>query len=158
MTPTHAAALDVAQESFAMLRTAIEGLPDEAADWAPAPNTNSLAVLTNHCVTASRFFFALGSGTKGSIKDYFAGERATAFKATDGNVAGLLKLIDAFQPELQAILAKGDAANLDARISWPDVPAQPERTGVDWLFRATAHLREHVGQAQLNRDLWLARS
>ena len=32
------------------------------------------------------------------------------------------------------------------------------RTGVDMLIGGRAHLREHVGQAQLMRDLWLSAS
>ncbi len=159
MTPTHDAALQVARESFAMLRAALEGLPDEAADWAPAPNTNSLAVLTAHCVTSSRFFFGCGAGAKTSIMGYFSHERRDAFASKGPTISGLLGDIDTFLPELEQILAKGEAADLSARISWPDeAPKEPERTGMDFLFRITAHLREHVGQAQLMRDLWLARS
>ena len=159
MTPTHAAALQVARESFAMLRTALDGLPDEAADWVPAPHTNSLAVLTAHCVTAARFFYGCGSGAKTSIASYFSNERRGAFASKDRSISGLLAAIDEFLPELEEILAKGDSASLEAPISWPeDAPKEPERTGLDLLFRATGHLREHVGQAQLMRDLWLARS
>jgi len=141
-----------------MLRTAIQGLPDEAADWVPAPDANSLTVLTIHCVTSARFFFSEGSGSRGSFAVYRAGERSAAFASKGASVGDLIALIDKLQPELEAILAKGDAASLEARISWPsESPSEPERLGVDWLFRATAHLREHVGQAQLTRDLWLAR-
>ncbi|MEO9256492.1 MAG: DinB family protein [Tepidiformaceae bacterium] len=157
MTPTHAAALQVARESFAMLRTAVDGLPDAAADWIPAPGTNSVAVLTAHCVTGARFFYAVSSGTKGSLTGYRAGERSASFASRTAKIPDLLVLIDSFQPELEAILAKGDAASLEARTSWPtEDPGEPERSGLDWLFRATGHLREHVGQAQLNRDLWNA--
>jgi uncharacterized damage-inducible protein DinB len=158
MTPTHAAALKVAQESFATLRTAIAELPDGAANWVPAPNTNSVAVLTTHCVTAARFFYSEGSGTRGSIAAYRAGERSAAFATQNATIADLIALIDAFQPELEAILSEGDPASLEAGISWPEEdPGEPERSGVDWLFRATAHVREHIGQVQLTRDLWNAR-
>ena len=47
------------------------------------------------------------------------------------------------------------AVTVDGAGEQTDVPT---RTGLECLFHALAHLREHVGQAQLMRDLWLARA
>ncbi|HOM55868.1 MAG TPA: hypothetical protein PKW46_10015, partial [Thermotogota bacterium] len=40
--------------------------PDEALSWAPAPNTNSMAVLVRHSLSALPFFFACSAGRVGS--------------------------------------------------------------------------------------------
>jgi hypothetical protein len=159
MTPTHQVTNDVARQSFAMLKEAIAGLPDEAFDWTPAPNTNSLTVLTRHSMGSARFFFGVASGIPGSIAEYRKGDRAEAFRAQDGNAATLTQAIDDFLPEMDRILAAGTEAHLAERIGWPEeAPDVPTRSGAEVLVAGIGHLREHVGQAQLMRDLWLARN
>ena len=64
-----------------MLRDAIDGLPDEAADWRPVPRTNSAAVLVIHSITSTRFWLRNGSSAPGSIARYRAEERARSFEA-----------------------------------------------------------------------------
>jgi hypothetical protein len=158
MTPTHQVTNDVARQSFAMLKEAIAGLPDEAFDWTPAPNTNSLTVLTRHSIAASRFFLGVASGRPGSVAEYRKGDRADAFRAQGGNASALTRAIDDFLPEMASILAAGSDAHLMEMIGWPDeAPDIPTRSGAEVLVAGIGHLREHVGQAQLMRDLWLAR-
>ena len=158
MTPTHQATLDVTRQSFAMLKDAIAGLPDEAFDWTPAPNTNSLTVLVRHCVAASRFFGGVASGIPGSIAEYRKGDRAEAFRAQGGSALTLAAAIDGATDEAERILTAGTDAHLAEMIGWPEeAPDIPVRTGAEILVNGVGHLREHVGQAQLMRDLWLAR-
>lgn len=159
MTPTHQATLDVTRQSFAMMKEAIAGLPDEALAWTPAPNTNSLTVLVRHAVAASRFFAGVASGIPGSIAEYRKGDRAEAFRAEGGTAATLTTAIDGAVEEAQRIFARGTDAHLAAMIGWPaEAPDVPVRTGAEILINGVGHLREHVGQAQLMRDLWLARN
>ena len=141
-----------------MLREAIEGLPPEALTWVPFEGTNSLAVLVRHGISATRFFLNAGSGSVGSISDYRAGERAEAFKASSATVEGLVAEMAAFEAEAENILAAGTDAHLVAAVAWPDAkPPIPSRTGAGALVHAVGHLREHVGQAQILRELWLRR-
>jgi hypothetical protein len=142
-----------------MLRDALDGLPDEAADWTPAPNTNSLTVLTIHSLTSLKFWLGNGSGRQMTFERYRAEDRAPSFASTAQPVAALIERIDAALPEIEAILAAGDEASLSAKLPPAPADAAPDlpETGVGCLFQAVAHLREHVGQAQLMRDLWLAR-
>lgn len=158
MTPLHQTTNDVARQSFDMLKEAIAGLPDEAFDWTPAPNTNSLTVLTRHSIAACRFFFGVASGVPGSIAEYRKGDRADAFRAEGGTASSLTKAIDDFLPAMARIVGRGTDAHLADLIGWPDeAPDVPMRTGAEILVSGVGHLREHVGQAQLMRDLWLAR-
>lgn len=141
-----------------MFRDALQGLPDDALLWKPAASANSLAVLAVHTVTATRFFLKCGCGQVGSIAEYRRTERAEAFQTSSATVAGLLAAFDALAREAETILAAGDERHLLLTVSWPDAdPPVPSRTGAGSLFAAVGHLREHVGQAQLTRDLWLAR-
>ncbi len=154
MTPTHAAALQVASESFAMLTAALDGVPDEAAGWMPAPATNPLAVLVTHSVTSARFWLGAGAGKTGSMRSYQQNERSASFSVHGDRIADLVALVRRFQPELEAILSEGTATSLEATVSF-DTDSLA-RSGVECLFHGLAHLREHTGQAQLMRDLWLA--
>ncbi len=158
MTQVHRVTHGVARQSFGMLKEALAGLPDEAFDWTPAPNTNSLTVLTRHCIAAARFFFGVASGIPGSAAEYRRGDRAEAFRAQGGDAAGLTRAIDEFVPEMERILSAGRQEHLTEMIGWPDeAPDMGTRSGAEILVSSVGHLREHVGQAQLMRDLWLAR-
>jgi uncharacterized damage-inducible protein DinB len=159
MTPTHQSAYDVTRQSLGMLKEAIAGLPDEAFDWSPAPNTNSLTVLTRHSLAACRFFFGVASGQPGSIAEYRTGDRADAFRAMGGTSATLTSAIDAGLRDFEVRLASGSEAHLAEMIGWPhEAPDIPTRSGREILINGIGHLREHVGQAHLMRDLWLARN
>ena len=159
MTPTHQTVLAVSRQSLGMLKQAIGGLPDEALDWVPAPNTNSLTVLVRHSMSSARFFYSVASGRPGSFADYRAGDRSEAFAAEGGNALSLTQAIDDFLPELEVILGGGSDQHLTEMIGWPgEAPEMPTRTGMEVLIAGVGHLREHVGQAQLMRDLWLGRN
>ena len=159
MTPTHAALLPILRNSLAMLREALDGLPNEATGWTPAPNTNSLTVLTVHSLTSVRFFLGNGSGHARTIAAYRAEDRTPAFASQGQPSAELIARIGATLPELEALLENASEADLTVKMTWPpeDAATLPA-TGGGCLFHAIAHLREHVGQAQLMRDLWLART
>jgi uncharacterized damage-inducible protein DinB len=157
MTTVHHAAFVVAEESFAMLRDAVAGLPNEALDWKPAPESNSLNVLVLHSISATKFWMAAGAGAQRSIADYRESERAPAFEAKGRSAAELEAAINTAIEDLKDILSKGTEEHLVAEVSWPEDPSMT-KTGARGLFHAIAHLREHVGHAQSVRDLWLARS
>jgi uncharacterized damage-inducible protein DinB len=157
MTPTHAAALQVTRDSVAMIVEALDGLPDEAAEFTPAPNTNSIAVLVAHCVTSTRFWLADGAGGVSSIVRYRAADRAPAFQTHGQSIAALRELAGTLPGDAEIILARGTEANLTEVVAWPEDRGEAPRSGAVCLVHAVGHLREHVGQIQLMRDLWLAR-
>jgi uncharacterized damage-inducible protein DinB len=158
MTPTHAGTLAIVRESIAMFRDAIQGLSDEALLWKPGPQANSIAVLAVHSVTATRFFLKCGCGEVGSIAEYRRGERAAAFGTNEATGSELIATLQALSEDAEFILSAGTERQLTEAVTWPDAePPVPTRTGAGSLVAAVGHLREHVGQAQLTRDLWLAR-
>lgn len=156
MTPTHEAALDSARDSLGVLKEILSGLPDEAMSYVPVPDGNSLAVLTAHALSATKFLYACGSGKASSFLEYRNGERASSFEVKDGTVASLTAAIDAGLADFAQILSLGSEENLGHIVSWPNEEGAPVRTGALCLVHGAAHLREHVGHAELTRDLWLA--
>lgn len=157
MTDAHAAALTIIRESLDQLRAAFAGLPDEAMTWSPGGETNSLAVLVLHSLSATRFLFGCSCGAGESITAYRQGERAAAFATRRATQTQLEDAIDAALPAIEALAARGTEETLRATVSFPEDPSV-SRTGYGFLFHSIAHLREHAGQAQLMRDLWLLRA
>ncbi len=155
MHAAYEATLTVARDSYGMLRAAVEDLPPGALDWKPAASANSLAVLTMHSISATRFWVRVGAGDMVSLAAYRADERGPAFEAGGLGAEELTAEIDRAVEELEEILGRGDASTLETMREWPEDPGM-NKTGMTCLVHALGHLREHVGQAQLTRDLWFA--
>lgn len=157
MHPAHEAALNTARASFAQFDDVFAGLPDEALRWKPVEQGNTIQVLATHCITATRFWMNVGCGIERSLAEYRAGEREASFAAVDRTGSQLRSDMTAYLAELEADLETADGAALSRVYSWADVADSPVANGYEALMRAVAHLREHVGEAQLTRDLWLAK-
>jgi uncharacterized damage-inducible protein DinB len=149
------ATTNVMRDSFQMLSEALQNLPDAAMDWQPAENANSFGVLVLHSVSATRFLVRAGVGEQVSLAEYRAEDRPAAFASKGRSVAELARAITDARTEIEQLVASADADGLSAMRTFPEDPSQ-DKTGVQCLIHAAAHLREHVGQAQLTRDLWLA--
>jgi len=65
------------------LRKAVDGLPDEAVNWAPAgDDTNSIAVLVTHNLNSTRLWMSVGLGAAPPDRD-----RDVEFEAKAANAA-----------------------------------------------------------------------
>ena len=151
MTPAHQAALNIARDSFDMLRESVAQLPDEALSWSPAEGMNPLSVLVVHSLVATRYLVGLGCGDIRDFQAYRANERAAAFETTGKTVQVLLAEIETAFGEIERLCGDGTESDL-VRESTTLVTA----TGLQFLIHAIGHLREHVGHAQALHDLWLA--
>lgn len=138
-----------------MFRQALRGLPDEAMAWVPATGMNPLSVLVAHTCSSLRFFMGCAAGQVTSLQAYRSGPRAASFADTGWDLARALRELDGLEEELAALLAAAPTAALGSTIAWPEDPSL-SMTGAEALFRSVGHLREHVGHAQVMRDLWLA--
>ncbi len=157
MHDTYYAALIRARDALTDLEETLAGVPDAALDWTPVSGTNSLAVLTRHSITATAWLGAQASGIGSDREAYLKNERAASFRARGTTTAALHEELTKFSDELGLLLARGNEATLAAEASWPMADGRNWK-GAEFLIHAIAHLREHVGQAQLLRDLWLANS
>jgi len=157
MEPTFAAAAKFARELFEEFAETVASVPREALDWHPAPGTSSLAQLAAHAATSTRFWMAAAVGQRRDILGYRRGERERAF-ATAGTTPGeLAALLRAAGEEVARLAELGRPEQLGQLIAWADDDGTaPVLTGAEALVRAVSHLREHLGHAQLTRDLWRA--
>jgi uncharacterized damage-inducible protein DinB len=140
-----------------MLSAAIEGLPDAALDWTPTSGMSSLAVLATHSITSTLFWVGAAAGAGPERDQYFGKERPASFQVRGTNAQALNARIAETLPDLERVLNQGTDVSLEEEMPWLE-PGDRHRTGAECLIHAVGHLREHAGQAQLMRDLWLAGS
>jgi|SRR5215472_3774033 len=143
--PLAAAALVLFRVQEEGFREVLAGLPDEALNWRPGPDTNSIAVLVEHAWGSAAAWTARSVGLE------IPRDRAAEFRAQrDG-------------PELREVVARG-LARVEALLASAD-PARYGEAGEPaeshsraWcLLHAVEHTSEHLGQAQLTRQLWQQR-
>ncbi|HEX5466179.1 MAG TPA: DinB family protein [Candidatus Limnocylindrales bacterium] len=127
------------------LHEVIEGLPPQALDWRPGPDTNSLAILVTHAWGAAEAWTARAAGQE------IPRDRDAEF-TIETTKAGLDRLIDQGLERIEGIL---DAVEPDGYAEARPASAAGDRlTRASCLIRAIQHTQEHVGQALLTRQLW----
>jgi hypothetical protein len=151
--PTVTAAATIFEESVQGLRGAIEGLPAEALNWRPAgEDTNPIAVLAAHAMGSTRSWLAVALGASLPERD-----RAAEFRTVADDAESLLGHVDTVAAECRKLLATTDPFDPGA-IRTSHVRASAGRAEVvsgAWaMLHAAEHLREHMGHAQLTRQLW----
>ena len=138
------AALAKFRQQEAEFRRVVTGLPDEALNWRPGLETNSLAVLVAHTWGAAQMHTARASGTE------IARDRDAEFRVVL-NEAQCIALLDAAAPRVAGFVAAIEPGSYeDAR---RDSEGE-EITVADCLIHALEHTQEHLGQAYLTRQLW----
>ena len=145
--PTIEAARELFDEAFGDMRDAIDGLSVDALAWRPpAEDTNPITVLAVHSMHSSRWWLTIARGLPLPDRD-----RPSEFVAETGGDAELLEFFDRMVSECRERLDPAQAFDAGAERSVPD--DEPVTAG--WaLLHALEHLREHVAQAQLTRQLW----
>jgi len=128
----------------------LDGLPDEALDWTPAHDMNSLTVLVVHVAAATRYW--AGDVAYGDISNR---DRAAEFAAR-----GIAR--DALRQHLDDVLAylraKFESATLDTLADVRPAPGRDKTYTQGWaILHALEHIAVHVGHAQITRQLWFMR-
>ncbi|HRW48498.1 MAG: DUF1572 domain-containing protein [Caldilinea sp.] len=129
------------------MKTTLAALPDEAIDWSPAADVNSVAVLLTHVAGSERFWFGEKVGGISAQRD-----RSAEFKVLGADRIELVALLDA---------ALGLAAQVMERLAPSDLsrPAGVAGNGapydVAWaLQHALEHVAVHTGHVELMRQWW----
>jgi uncharacterized damage-inducible protein DinB len=139
------------------LRPAIEGASTDALNWKPAgDDTNSIVVLGVHVMHSTRMWLSVATGAPLPDRD-----RDSEFVATTGSADELLRFIDDFAGQCETLLK--NALDVDWTATRQTHPrprpgASQEVTSAWALLHAFEHLREHIGQMLLTRQLWSQRS
>ncbi len=149
---TIAAARAIVGDSLAELRKAIEGCSVDQLNRRPAgDDTNGLAVLVTHTLHSTRAWLSLAVGAPLPERD-----RPAEFAAVVDDPDAFLATFDTFATDCRALL-ETEAPFEPGRVGtapWRPGDLAREPVTAAWaLLHAIAHLREHVGHAQLTRQV-----
>ena len=149
--PTIEAARDILGDSLAELRKAVDGCSaDELNRRAAGDETNPLAVLVTHALHSTRSWLSLATGAPLPERD-----RPSEFRVVVDDPTAFMAKLDGMSDECRALLA-GDVAydpGATAPAPWRTDGADEPVTSAWAMLHALEHLREHVGHAQLTRQL-----
>jgi uncharacterized damage-inducible protein DinB len=125
----------------------VEGLPVEALDWQPGPETNSLAVLLTHTAGSERYWIGEVAG-----EDPAGRERAKEFETMGRTAEELQERLDLALAHSRQTLSRLSLDNLaEARL----IAQQGRSCTVAWaLLHALEHVALHLGHAQITRQMW----
>lgn len=157
MDPTFSAAAGMARTLLFEFIETVSSLPVAALDWRPTPTASSVAQLAAHVASSTPFWFGVAAGVRADLVAYRQGERAAAFAIASVTPEVLRQRLQDAADEVERLARIGRPDLLAAHVTWDDDDGTaPTMTHVEALFRAVSHLREHLGHAQLTRDMWLA--
>lgn len=140
-------ALGLLESLHKSMSEALTGLPQEALDWTPGPEMNSMAVLATHVAGSMRYWIGDIAGNDPSDRN-----RATEFETQQVDAPVLVARLEAALSHSRSVLERLTLEDLNAkRFS----PRHGEEYSVSYaLFHAFEHTAVHVGHIQLTRQLW----
>jgi uncharacterized damage-inducible protein DinB len=127
--------------------SAIDGLPQDALDWVPGPEMNSICVLIVHLTGAERYWIGDVVGTDKSDR-----VREKEFRAQGMDTSALEKRLSDSIVYARGVLDRLTIHDLDlTRIS----PRDGKEFTIGWaLAHVLEHTALHVGHIQITRQLW----
>ena len=129
------------------IRRELARLPDEALDWSPAADMNSIAVLITHLVGAERFW--VGDVAMGESSERV---RSAEFQVTNLTSEELDARLTASLTYIRSVLPRFSIDDLE--LSRP-APGYAQTFTVGWsLLHAMEHTATHVGHIQMMRHYW----
>jgi hypothetical protein len=128
------------------LVSCLDGLNEEDLNWKPLDNANSLYVLPNHMMSNMQETI-LGVLCGQSVK---ARQREDDFKVIGSSIEPTMQNWRDLQEKITSSLAQLPPGALNREYMHP---RRGKLTGRDILIVVTKHAAEHVGQAELTRDL-----
>ncbi len=141
------------QRTFADMRESIASFPVEALNWKPAgEDSNSVAVLAVHSLHSTRSWLTIATGEPLPERD-----RASEFRVSAEDGTSLFTLFDGIVADCLNLLAPSrtvDWGIMRETHTRPNPEDDWKVPGAWALLHAIEHLREHLGQMQLTRQLW----
>jgi hypothetical protein len=123
----------------------LEGLDEADLNWKPLDNANSLYVLATHTMGNAEANI-LGVLCHQKINR----QRENEFKAHGSSIEPIRQRWNDVQERISSQLAKLSSVDLDKEYTHP---RRSGITGRDMLIVVARHAAEHVGHAELTRDL-----
>ena len=137
-------------ESLAELSAWLNDLPVDALNWRPTDGANSMASIATHTVLATRLWLRMAMGLPLPERD-----RDAEFRAAPSDADEFRRFAEGASNECIEALQSADQVDWSAmrptRGRGGDAP--PEVSAAYALIHATEHLRGHVDQISLLRQL-----
>lgn len=133
------------------IEEAFTGLPQEALDWAPLNDSNSINVLVTHLTGAERYWIGDVAAQDSSNRN-----RDAEFEVKGLDAAALKQRLQNSENYARQVLENMQVADLgQERIS----PRNDRTFTVSWaLLHALEHTALHLGHIQITRQLWEQKS
>ena len=149
------------REKYEELDCILDGLPDEALLWQPFVESpwrgpaNSLGFIVAHAVSSTVYLLRRAEWVLGrrEWRDVEGDEGADEFGPDNYHVAYLRERVWRTHGIADALLTAFVPPDLDARWTHPTESGRAFHVRYD-IVHAIEHLSEHIGQAQLTRQLW----
>lgn len=152
MNPFFEHYMDVLERLHRELEKSFEGLPQEALDWQPLADTNSMVVLVVHIVGSTRFWVGDVALQESSNRN-----RDAEFQASGLDAATLKQLLADNRIYVRNALSRLTLEELALPRKSPYHGEQIFSVG--WaILHALEHVGLHLGHMQLTRQMWEQRS
>jgi uncharacterized damage-inducible protein DinB len=151
MIPFFTAVSDRFHELHGEILRDLEILPDQALDWKPGSEMNSIAVIIMHLTAAERFL----------IGDVIMGEPSNRNRDAEFKAAGLARkqLVDRLNQTEIYLNTAFERLSLDDLQAQRLHPRHGDQVSVSWaLLHALEHAATHVGHIQLTVQMWQQRT
>jgi hypothetical protein len=130
------------------IRAQIRDVDPGTLNWKPLPLANSIAVLVTHALESEREMIRAVRLLQTER------DREAEFRA-EANAAELLALLDRADREVDEQVGAITAADLTEMRPRGDRPPRP---GLHWLISNYGHVREHLAQIELTKQLYDSRT
>jgi len=132
----------------------VTSAPAEALDWAPAPQTNSVAVLATHALGANNHWLVSIIGGEDDGRD-----REAEFRALRADLGNVEERARAWLADARRILEPMSAADLDqpCRRPSPSEGWMAHLTARGAILHVVEHIGMHIGHMELTLQLWQAK-
>jgi hypothetical protein len=131
------------------LRKELVGLDSAALNWTPGPDTSSIGTTIVHALGAEAEML------RNLLRIPTHRRREDEFAPQEHRRATLKNLIDSAEVDWEQLAPRLQEGDLRTLISRPNKPKS--QSGLFWLVRNYGHMREHLAQVQLTRQLYQMR-
>jgi uncharacterized damage-inducible protein DinB len=130
-----------------VIETSIAGLPDDALDWVPGRDMNSMAVLLAHTLGAERYWIGDVAGGEPSGR-----VREAEFETTGISTAEFIRRSRDVLAHSQSVLGRMSAEDLgELRVA---LSSGKQVTSAWAILHALEHTALHAGHLEITRQLW----
>ena len=134
------------QDSHRQLREGIIDLDSEGLNWTPADSTSSIGTIVIHALGAEAEML------RNILQMPINRNRDAEFTPQTHELGNLLRLLDATDNDWQNLAPR--IQEDDLRTLRPRPNKSGPQSGLYWLVRNYGHIREHLAQLQLTKQLY----